>query len=257
MNVIFKCALASAAMLTVALAATAQSDLYKAVIQKDGRVRLNFNRAVCDRMARAMFDQEPRNPTSAVVMGTSGRIVELLKTRFGPDWNPVLLMRNSAGRVFVLNVQEAVKDGDMTCGMVYGVSGARTLKEVKRNGGRHVEWQAVLKNGKSVTFVGSDTDSGRYAVEGYDAVIHITRDYGISIENKAGKTLASGTWHQSFGGSGMTVLSCNFNGTAVEVEKYDGEDSDELCPEFKIFWNNVPEDFPLPTDVKFKTKEIN
>lgn len=236
----------------LALSSKAENSLYSAVIQSDGTVKLVFNKEQCAFTASAFLDKEPQNPDSAVVCGVKGRVVQLLETRLGMDWNPILVMLTANGEGYLLNISEVIAYGDMNCGAVHGLKNVKALDIEKTGSMPNPQLPvAVLDNGDRVTFVGSDTYSGFYAIDGYDAVVHITRDFGIEIEDKEGNILAEGTWYESFAGSGMVVLTCELSdGSNMEVEMYGDFDPN---PSFVFYPDKDVISLPFPSEEKLKS----
>lgn len=228
--------LMTAMFLVVANTARAQKQLYTATILKNGGVKIDFDLAEANRYSESFLEHPARITKSAEVVGLKGRIVELLKASIGPDWNPVLVMRTADGRVFLLNVRETIDTGDYTCGLLHDIKGAVSLKAMKQKGQLWTTPAAILKGGKTAFIVGSGSDSGYYVIDGHNLVIHITSDYGINITDKKGNPIVSGTWYQSWAGSGMENLLCALDKGETEIEMYldeqlaDGEEH----PSFKI-----------------------
>lgn len=238
--------------------ARAQKQLYTATIQSDG-VKIDFDLEECGRYADSFLNHPARITRSAMVEGLGGRVVELLKTNIGPDWNPVLVMRTADGKVFLLNVREIMDTGDYVCGQVHGITNAKALKVVRSKGQLGTTPAAVLADGKTCPLQGSQTDSGFYAIDGYDLVVHITSDYGINLLNKEGEPLASGTWHQSWAGSGMVVMSCTFGQGNTEVEMYSDPNptSEGLHPSFVIHKIDGLAPSSLPFGTKLRSTLMN
>lgn len=241
-------ALATLALFATAPMAKAQQDLYTAKITPEGKVELTFDTAQCHTMAQAMLDRPSRAPRgAAIVQGTEGRVSELLRTSFGPDWNPALAMRTAEGRVYLLNIQEAISDGDMTCGLLHGIKGAKALRQRKPAApGRPPLPEAQLAGGQWASFVGSDAESGYYAIDNHDIVLHITRDYGFAILRQKGEAfepIVKGTWYQSWAGSGMIVMTCSTTpgSGAMQIEMY-GDDIEH--PSFAM--PDAPDSLALP-----------
>lgn len=222
--------------LIVAQNANAQKQLYTATIQNTGSVVIDFDTGEANRYSTSFLDHPARITKSAEVVGLKGRVVQLLKANIGADWNPVLVMRTADGKVFLLNIRETIDTGDYTCGLAYGVRGAIGLKAMKQKGQFWTTPAAVLKGGKTDFIVGSGAEAGYYVIASYDLVIHITSDYGINITDKEGEPIVSGTWYQSWAGSGMMVMSCAFDKGETEVDMYLDENSEggEVRPSFKI-----------------------
>lgn len=221
---------------TAAPAAEEQGALYKATITGNGGVQIDFNMEETNRYATSFLDHPACVTRSAEVEGLEGKVVELLKTNMGPDWNPVLLMRTEEGNVFLLNVRETIDDGNYACGRAWDIKGAKALKAMKQQGQPWTTPAAVLENGETAFIMGSGSRSGYYVIDGRDLIIHITADYGIVISNGEGEPIASGTWHQSWAGSGMEVLSCALDKGQTEIEMYDEEPTEdgEQRASFKI-----------------------
>lgn len=228
--------LTAAMLFAVSHSAWAKPELYKATILKSGGVQIDFNMEETNRYATSFLDHPACVTRSAEVVGLDGRVVELLKTNIGPDWNPVLLMRTADGRVFLLNVRETIDYGDYTCGQAHAIEGARSLTTMKQHGQHWTTPAVVLKDGRTAFIMGSGASSGYYVIDGHDLIIHITADYGIEITDSQGESIASGTWHQSWAGSGMETLSCVLDKGGTEVEMYLDEQpaGDEEHPSFKI-----------------------
>lgn len=245
-------ALAAAALFAVAPMAKAQHDLYTARITSEGMVELTFDTAQCRAMAQAMLGDRPgRAPRgAAIVRGIEGKAVQLLRANFGPDWNPVLAVRTVKGHVYLLNIQEAISDGDMTCGRLHGIEGAKNLR-LKKPAGLvgPPRAEALVAGGRWATFVGSDAESGYYAIDNHDIIVHITRDYGYAILRRKGEAfepIVKGTWYQSWAGSGMIVMTCSTapdHSGAMQIEMYGGDDNPEH-PSFSM--PDAPDSLSLP-----------
>lgn len=252
--------LMTAMFLVVANTARAQKQLYTATILKNGGVRVDFDLEEANRYSESFLEHPARITKSAEVAGLKGRIVELLKTNIGPDWNPVLVMRTADGNVFLLNVRETIDTGDYTCGLSHGIKGAVSLKTMRQKGQLWTTPVAMLKGGKTAFIVGSGSDSGYYVIDGHNLVIHITSDYGINITDKEGNPIVEGTWYQSAAGSGMITLSCAFDKGNTEVEMYPDEypENGEEHPSFKIYPITGQPAGLLPFEKKMKsTRKAN
>lgn len=248
------------ALLTVSKTIKAQDALYTASIQESGAVVIDFDLEEANKYSTSFLDHPARITKSAEAVGLKGNVVELLKTNIGPDWNPTLLMRTVDGNVFLLNIREIIDIGDYTCGLLNDIKDAVALKAIKQDGQFWKTPAAILKNGKTAFILGTGAYSGYYVIDGHDLVVHITSDYGINITDKQGEPIVCGTWYQSWGGSGMIVMSCSFDGENTEIDMYLDEDpaNAEMHPSFKIHsiprlpGNLLPFDEKLPSTLKYQ-----
>lgn len=250
--------LMTAMFLVVANTARAQKQLYTATILRNGGVKVDFDLAEANRYSTSFLEHPARITKSAEVEGLKDKVVELLKTNIGPDWNPVLLMRTANGNVFLLNIRETIDVGDYTCGQVQSIKNAKGLKVIKQQGQYWTTPAAILKEGKTAAILGSDSLSGYYVIDDYDVVINITSDYGINITNKKGEPIANGSWYQSWEGNGMVVMSCCFDKGKTEIEMYldDNSQSDEEHPSFKIYSITGQTADLLPFDKKLHSRRL-
>lgn len=189
------------------------NSLYK-VRMKNGEVILDFDDQLCKEFVEGRLDN-PYNDLgkNRKVEGLEGQCVEVMKCIVGKGGfqydgigDPYLVMRTEARKVYVLSIIEALTEGDMRCGPVHGVTGALSLSTGgdKTNGEYAV---ARLAGGQTKTF-GGWRRWGYYVIDEYNFVIHLTRDFCVSLDKEPRQGYhESGTFYESWAGSGLLELS--------------------------------------------------
>lgn len=180
----------------------------------NGEVYLDFDDEAFGRYTRDVLGKNGlQSPgRNRKVEGLKGACAELMKCVAGEGGEsydgigqPYLAMRTDDGRVYVLSVLEAV-EGDMLCGPVPNVDGAVALT-TEYDAANGLFPAARLSDGTDWVF-GGWWLWGYYVMEDYDFVIHLSRDYCISLDKRPPHEYHnSGIFFQSWAGSGIIQLS--------------------------------------------------
>lgn len=232
---------------------------------KDGAVYLDFNMKLCEQYAQEKLDA-PCNilEDTYKVEGLEGRCVEVLKCIIGNGGknfdgigDPCLVMRTDKGRIFLLSIREAVEEGDVTCGEYMNlqdvnVKGLAILQD-KETGEVAA---AVLPNG-SKRPVGLSTWWGYYVVDGSGFVIHLSRDWCLTLENRedTGGCHLTGWYGSKVSGHGQVLFYSNLElGIEADVDTETGDEP--VIPFMTLDYDKGQLSLPVPSGKALKVERL-
>lgn len=176
-------------------AVEAEADkLYKPRIE-NGDVLIDFDDELCKEFTENKLNV-PYNELgkNRKVEGLQGKCVEILKCATllpaAANPEPCIAMRTDKGEVFVLSITEALEEGDMTCGKYMnladtGITKAKVAHLTLVHDEAGEKPAAVLSNGELQEFSLCNA-WGYYVMDDYDLVIHLSKDWCLSIDKKEG-----------------------------------------------------------------------
>lgn len=232
---------------------------------KDGAVYIDFNMERCEQYAREKLDA-PCNILKETykVEGLKGRCVETLKCvigKGGKDFDgigdPCLVMRTDNGRVYLLSIREAVEEGDVTCGEFMNLKDKKVESLALSQDGKLGETpEAVLQGGKKHR-LGLSTWWGYYVVDGTSFVIHLSRDWCLTLEQREnpGACSLAGCYGSNVAGHGQILFFTNLEiSIEADVDFKSGEEPAVLS--MTLDYNNEQLSLPVPSGEALKVERL-
>lgn len=230
----------SAAILVADSLGASQAELdklYKARIE-NGNVLIDFDDELCKEFTENKLNV-PYNELgkNRKVKGLQGKCVEILKCAVslptgGGNGEPCLAMRTDKGDVYMFSITEALEEGDMTCGKYLNLTNKETTKaKLVRLTLVHDDEEgekpaAVLSDGQLYEF-SLCSEWGYYVIDDCDLVVHLSKDWCISIDKKEGADAChiSGWFCSNQEGHGQISFYTNLGLSIVMNVDLDADDN--------------------------------